>query len=57
MALEEARSAAILEELGRIEHLLAQSPPATSRPSGEATSRRGTAAAGDVVDPWGGSRR
>jgi septal ring factor EnvC (AmiA/AmiB activator) len=57
MAFEEARSAAILDELGRIEHLLSQSPPATSRPSVEATSRQGTAAAGDVVDPWGGSRR
>jgi len=57
MALEEARGAAILEELGRIEQLLAKSPPATSHPSGEGTSRRGTVGTSDVTDPWGGSRR
>ncbi len=62
MALAEARSAAILEELGRIERLLgeARQPPSRStiRPGAdEGGARRGTAAAGDVVDPWGGSRR
>jgi septal ring factor EnvC (AmiA/AmiB activator) len=57
MALDEARGAAILEQLGRIERLLTQSPPVTSRSSGEAGSHGGTATAGDVVDPWGGSRR
>lgn len=59
MALAEARSAAILDELGRIERILTQPHlrPTIQPAAAETALPRATSAAGDTIDPWGGSRR
>jgi hypothetical protein len=55
----EARDPAILERLGRIEHLVSQrsEPFAIAPGADEVSLPRGTSATSDTVDPWGGSRR
>jgi DNA repair exonuclease SbcCD ATPase subunit len=47
----ETRNAQILEELARIERLLA------NRSHGDVAPREGPSSRGDVIDPWGGSRK